>query len=614
MGVYIDLAIMPIRITREAWLDVYNESLVLLQGYPGEMMGIQYEEINSAERRVYSRKIEHDVDDPGQKHWHVVGDFKSKQTGESFVFYSDLDNYRARKNFSESHADEDEDIIVSIVEEQHRHCHVFLDKTQGHPYHIPLLAVAMLVEDRFPEYAHASGNIDIYQARKAQQFARPILEREIALPICVDAPRLFEKICRHYEGMEAIEYFDQIFRGDHVDKFKALYQLIERETFIQYFLDELQHYSSPGQFGAIDLSIEWLTVTKDVKTLCELACLNEHGPRFDPIKFSEALASTWISIDESLRDIMKPFRKSEGDIDTVDTQLGSIIFDMGGLKGRNMTFYMDEKPVLEILSQLSPDNSRAIENAFKAGTEKIQKELTISGKGVQEFIRNSNKDPEAGDGSSFILLKSAEKLSERQEVMLQGIAYGLANAGPTLIEKYPEIFNQSSRQLREKIVRITYHQGLTFTEDAWKWIDRENDAELLKIILTLMLIDSHEQRFSNIRRGLLENRELCKAVLEMTHDKEMLAKIAEEIAVKDQLEDRLAICPTVSPLWLNKSQTPPCHQYPESYSPHHHQKQPQRSSPVPMPHKQDRDSGRRVPHLNKYIDKPAAGISSDPFG
>jgi len=528
MGVYLRLTIIPSRITSAEWLDIYEDSLALLHGYPGETMGIKYEEINSAERRVYSRTIEHDVDDPEQRHWHVVGDFHSKQTGESFTFYSDLDNYRKIGKHSRNRKGEAEDIIVDIVEHKGNHRDVFSSKTQGHPYHIPLLAVAMLVEDRFPEYAHASGDIDIYQARKAQQFARPILEREIALPICVDAPRLFERMCRNYEGREAIEYFDQIFRGDQVDKFKALYQLIERETFIQYFLDELKHYSSPGQLGAIDLSMVWLTVTKDLKTLCELACLNDKGPGFDPIKFSEALAATWLSIEQPLRNVMKPFRKSKGDVDTVATLFGSVIFDMGGLKGRNMKFYMNEKQVLENLSQLFPDHSREIENAFKAETEKIKKELTASEQGVQEFIRNSNKDPEPGDGSSFILLKSAEKLSERQEAMIQGIAYGLANAGPTLIEKYPEIFNQSARQLKEKIVRITYHQGLTFTEDAWQWIDHENDAELLKIILTLILIDSHEQTFSNIRRSLLENRELCKAVLAMTHDKEMLDRIAEK--------------------------------------------------------------------------------------
>lgn len=529
MGVYLRLTIIPGRINHAEWLDVYEDSLALLHGYPGEMMGIKYEKINSIERRVYSRTIEHDADDPEQRHWHVVGDFQSKATGESFVFYSNLDCYGEMGIRSKNQTDEAEDIIVDIVEEKGHHCEVFSSKTQGHPYHIPLLAVAMLVEDHFPEYAHVSGDIDRYQAEQAQAFAKSILKKEIALPICVNSSRLFERIGRHYPGMKAIEYFDQIFRGDRVNKFEALYQLVDGKAFIQYFLDELQHYISPGQLGVIDLSMVWLTVTKDLKTLCELACLNEKGPRFDPIEFSKALAATWLSIEQPLRDAMKPFRKSEGEIDTIDTLLGSIIFDMGGLKGRNMRFYLDEKMVLEILSQLFPDQSTTIENAFKAENQKIKKDLTASEKGIQEFIKTSNNDPEAGDGSSFILLKSAKELSERQRVMLQSIAYGLANAAARLFKKYPEILKGSSQQLRKKIVAVTNKQGLTLTEDAWKWIDRENDPELLKLILILVSVDSHEQRFSNIKRGLLENRKLCQAVLQMTRDKEMLAEIANQI-------------------------------------------------------------------------------------
>jgi len=166
-------------------------------------------------------------------------------------------------------------------------------------------------------------------------------------------------------------------------------------------------------------------------------------------------------------------------------------------------------------------------------TEKIKNDLAASRQGVQEFIRISNSDPEIGDGSSFILLKSAKELSERQRATLQSIAYSLAKAGELLIKKYPEILKESPRQLIDKIIRVSDRQGLALTEDAWQWIDREKDPELLKFILTLVLIDSHELRLSNIRRGLLENRRLCKALLEMTHDKEMLTGILKELGIKN---------------------------------------------------------------------------------
>ncbi len=531
MGVYITLAIIPSRITHEAWRETYEESLALLRGYSGEMMGIQREQIKTAERRVYSRRIEHHVDDPKQRHWHVVGDFASKETGESFILYSDLEHYRDRGSHSKSE-EEINDIIVNIITEKGGYCDVFSDKTQGCPYHIPMLAVAMLVEDRFPQYAHASGDIDIHQAKQAQAFAKTVLKKEIALPLAVDAPRLFKRIQAHYQGKEAIKYFDRLFRGEANSRFEILYKMSDRSTFTQGFLDDLRYYKSPTQLGAIDLSMKWLNATRDLKTLCELACLHEDGPKFDPVQFADALASTWISIEESMRGVMNPFRKPKGATNTVATQFGSMLFDMGGLKGRSMRFYMDEKQVLEILSGLFSGHAKQIEQAFPAETEKIRKNLADSQKGVEELVKRSDEDPEFGDGSSFMLLKSAENLSRNQRMMLESMAYALSLTRTKFQEEDPEIFQEPSEQMHEQIVRISHHQGITITEDAWKWIDRENDIELLRFVLMLVLIKNDEQKFWNMRKGLLENRNLCWTVLELTHDQKLLARVAEEISTQ----------------------------------------------------------------------------------
>jgi hypothetical protein len=529
MGVYISLAIMPSRINHEEWRETYEETLALLQGYSGEMMGIQREQINAAERRVYSRQIEHHVDDPKQRHWHVVGDFASKESGESFIFYYDLDHYRARGSRTKSD-DEIDDLVVNIITEKGGYCDVFSDKTQGCPYHIPLLAVAMLVEDRFPKHAHASGDIDIHQAKQAQAFAKTVLKREIALPLAVDAPRLFKRVQSHFLGKEALAHFERLFRGDSNSSFETLYKMSDRAIFTPGFLDDLQHYKSPTQLGVIDLCMKWLNATRDLRTLCELACLHEDGPKFDPVQFADALASTWISIEESLRGVMTAFRKPKGATDTVATQFGSILFDMGGLKGRSMRFYMDEKQVLETLSELFPRHAKLIENVFTTETEKIRKNLADSQKGVEELVRRSDEEPEPGDGSSFMLLKSTGHLSKNQRIMLESMAYALSLTRTKFQEEDPEIFQDPSEQMREKIVRISHHQGITLTEDAWKWIDNEKDAELLRFVLMLVLIKNDEQRFWNMRKGLLEKRNLCQAVLEMTHDQKLLAKIAEKIS------------------------------------------------------------------------------------
>jgi len=308
-----------------------------------------------------------------------------------------------------------------------------------------------------------------------------------------------------------------------------LFELSGKAAFTEWFLEQLQDYTSANQLGAIDLSMAWLNATKDLKTLCELACLHENGPQFDPVEFAEALASTWLSVEESMRRVLRPFRKPKGETDSVATLFGAMLFDVGGLKGRGMRVYLDENKVLKILSGLFPNHAKTMEDIFKAETEKIRKNLADSRQGVQALVKRSREEPEIGDGKSFLLLKSTANLSKGQRMMLESAAYFLARIRPKVKKQYPEIFKESARFLHDRIVSVSERQDLILTEDAWKWIDRENNLEVLRFILMLVLIDNDEQKFWNLRQGLLENREVCKALLKWAHDQKMLARIAKKM-------------------------------------------------------------------------------------
>lgn len=529
MGVYIDLEIIPERISPEEWHETYLETLELLRGCPGEMMGMRRETVNSAHRTVYSRKLERHPDEPDKRHWHVVGDFETMETGESFRFYYDIGHYHYRSASDDAELSDEDDIIRCIIEEKKNVRTVLQAKTQGRPYHIPLLAVAMTVEDRFPKYAVAGGDIDIYQARKAQELVKTVLKKDISLPIRADGRRLFQRISVCCKGTDASEIFGEIFRGHRDDQFEIIFAMNDWDTFIQWFSDQMKNYSSPKQFGVIDLLMSWLNTVKDLKTLCELACTDEKGPGFDPGEFASALASTWVTIDKSERDIMDIFLKPEGETDTVASQFGMVILDMGGLKGRNISCYIEQEQALKILDELFPSCSGQIREVFNKKTDEIRKMLSESRESVRGLEKRASIEPEPGDGKSFLLLESAKEASETQDLMLRMAAFSLEKIRSGMMEEFPEIFEESSEHIKDKIVRISDHQGIVLSEDAWKWIDRENDRDLLCFILGLLSIDENEQSFWNMRKGLLENRDLCRDVLNMTYDKKMLEDIAREV-------------------------------------------------------------------------------------
>ena len=71
---------------------------------------------------------------------------------------------------------------------------VFGDRTNGAPYHAPLLAAAMVVESCFPRSAMVFGSIDRAQAEAAQSFAESVLQRPVSVPVRVDATRLYERL------------------------------------------------------------------------------------------------------------------------------------------------------------------------------------------------------------------------------------------------------------------------------------------------------------------------------------------------------------------------------------------------------------------------------------
>jgi hypothetical protein len=71
--------------------------------------------------------------------------------------------------------------------------------------------------------------------------------------------------------------------------------------------------------------------------------------------------------------------------------------------------------------------------------------------------------------------------------------------------------------------------GLTLTEDAWAWIDAEDDPELLELPLVFAAMKEQAQQFWNMRRALFERRAFAQAVLAASKDDDLCAEVAEMV-------------------------------------------------------------------------------------
>ncbi len=544
MGVYVELKVAGHSIPEKEWGELFDETLTLLRAR--EAIGrrrekVTYEGMPEAERIVYSKNIEHDIHTPDKQHWHVVGDAQSLLTAESFIMH------RSRQRFGAFNPSENSpDVILDMireVEDDDMICHtVFGAKTQGYPYHFLMLAVGMLAEDRFPEYAVVSGNIDRYQAIKAQEIIREELGKEVALPVVTEWTRLIARIKKYRSDVAAIRAFDLIVRDEPRRDGKARYQAIAEnftpQVFHQWVLRELKHYSSPTQIGAKNISIDWLNTGFDVKTLVELACIHEAGPQFDPVDFGRVLVgSLWLTVDPEVREHLKAFRKPEGEVDRVMTQFGNAMFDLMGAKGRSLEAFRPLNQLLEDMGHLFPERIEQLRQVVTEAHTKATSELTTIGEVLKKTITSfettdDDIDP-LMDGTDIFYLEETDRLNESCTLLLTSVAFAIHIFQKNIEadERLTEIFvtDPSIHKCRLVILKILQEQGPVLSDTAWRWIDQEEDFKLIKSLAILSLTGHHHESFYNAKKSVFEKRWLCKLVTEWASDADKMNGVREMV-------------------------------------------------------------------------------------
>ncbi|VFN00956.1 MAG: hypothetical protein BECKG1743D_GA0114223_102377, partial [Candidatus Kentron sp. G] len=245
MGLFVHLYINPKGISPGEWESVYQESLTLLRAFPAPLMRIAREEIGTTSRFAYISDLVWDADTQ-EEHWRVAGDSLSGRHAEDFRLFRHME-----KQFTTSFGPPDikGDVLwaptdcISYVDGNG--IDLFGEKTQGYPYHLAILAVAILFETRFPEQCYLFGDIEPVQAGHMCRWVSKTLNTLLVTPICLDGQRLYRRISALYDDpRHAIERFQTLFRGSDAEGFESLLQYAERQAVLDVFMKELGRYSS----------------------------------------------------------------------------------------------------------------------------------------------------------------------------------------------------------------------------------------------------------------------------------------------------------------------------------------------------------------------------------
>lgn len=352
MGIYIYQKISK-SVTREEWESVYEETLKLVEKFPLARRGsISYagEEVICAVRTA-----EEEVNEFGKiiRGWSASMDYDTLKEAEEYFVPRDI--------VGEHNVDADAgDAMLGVLpvyldykwdDPKCEHVYSLWDsKTQGEPYHMYILAVACLIEDRLGEKAFVYGDITRGQCQKAVELANEWLEQPIQIPSRCDLERFFERIS-HLPlcEKEKLSLFERLYLGTKNVEFGDFV----REHFVNKIVNEYwkcqfeKHHI--GTRGFSETLKKYLAEGYDLVGLCRLADMRDNEGNLQYKAFIEKLMDTKLYVKEkNTRDYLEIDQESEYPY-TIWTLMAQFAF--GGSYNGKVDRYIPIEEIRSILIQ-----------------------------------------------------------------------------------------------------------------------------------------------------------------------------------------------------------------------------------------------------------------------
>jgi hypothetical protein len=492
MGVHVVLDIVPQRIDPAAWAEAFDETARLLAAHPARLLGYGFRVAAGVRVPVFTRGVEQGGNDPAERRWCVVGDRATLGSGERQRMYRDLRRYTARIPpapvasasatalaflTAEPPADDVLALALSGVSRPAGRgtsavtpVRVFGEGEQSTSCQLALLAAAMVVETRFPRDALVSGRFDREQAEAARRWASGVAGRAVALPVRVDAWRLVERLGAHLEGQALVRAVDALYLAESPAREAALLGVFGRTDAEPWFAGRLREHASPAEPGALRLAAAYLEATRDPARLLGFACIDPRGPRWTAEAFVAALASLRPRLDEGAigHALGLVFGEGAARIEAA--------YRAASTRGGPVAETSPSTTVIEGLSAIDAMANATSPGELVAAQRERLLALAFMVRDVQRRVEDHGGPVSTG-------------------VALRTIATLLARGGPTL------------------------------TDDAWDWIEREEDPEIGSFLAALVTLEAAEPEVAALRRVLLENRALCRYAAAASRD-EGLAVVA----------------------------------------------------------------------------------------
>lgn len=414
MGIFIHLAISH-SVTKKEWEEVYKESLELIKHFPlAEKREVEIRGIDTI-CLVPTEEREHTYgwnDEKVEAAWDAVGDYNQMRFAEDYYTPKDLvgdvtDPDAGDAMFSALPAYGGYD----WKEDRFNHSYeLWGAKTQGEPYHMYLLAIGCMIEDRLKEKAFVYGDITKGQCVKAVEMANKYLDRKISVPARCDIDRLYNRISEFpLPESEKLAVMNRFYLGVQDEEYGAFIRRQFTDCAHQEYWKKRIERTTVGTIGFDDILREYLMWGFELGEMCDyVEYLDSDGNDLHE-KFILRILDTKLYIEE--KDCRDPLQidQEESVPYSIWTLLGQFAF--AGARNRNVNRFIPIGEIRETLNSKFPDINvnEIIDNYLEEEKKEILKEQGIGDMSDEEAEKYIKKN------ASSLLSKSLDAYKERVE-------------------------------------------------------------------------------------------------------------------------------------------------------------------------------------------------------
>ena len=211
-------------------------------------------------------------------------------------------------------------------------------------------------------------------------------------------------------------------------------------------------------------------------------------------------------------------------------QLVGAFLDMG-LSGRKIRRYISQQDAADIVARCFPMDATRLVQILRQRTAEASASLAGLCESLRQNLSLPANQAQENDTSGLVLARSLAELSESQRRTVRYCVFGMLEVARKLEadSRFRKVRTGSTEQLRKRVLSTLERISLTLTAEAWEWIEREKDPEMLRFLLLVGALDLSEMVVHDVRRALLESESLCREVLGLMQDPVAYAQTQREV-------------------------------------------------------------------------------------